>query len=117
MNDLTPGQAQLADDCRQKRDPLGPGLEQRDGRVSQNNPQRNTRNARAGADVQDAARRGGDHAREQQAVEDNVVDDPVRISGADEPLAALPLDEQRDVLSRLVRLERRQRPAEDRGGA
>lgn len=117
MDDLARGQAQLADDGRQKRDPLRPGLQQRDLRLLQHDPQWHPRYTGAGTDVQDATRRGRDHAREQQAIEENVVDDPARIRRTDEPLAALPFDEQSDVFSGLVRLAWRERTAEDRGGA
>lgn len=91
-------QPELANDRGQKRDALRARFEKRQRGIRENDLERDAGDPGTRPDVQDPPRAGRQQPHEQQAIEHDVIDDPVWVGGADETLVSLPFKQQFQIL-------------------
>ncbi len=116
-HDPDPLHPELANHRPEERDTPGPGLDECHGQIGPDDLDRDPGDPGPGAEVGNLADLPGQHAKEQEAVKEQVLDDPQGIGGADEPVDPAPLDEQPQVRPELSGLGIQQRPAQDAGCA
>jgi hypothetical protein len=86
-------QWQLAHDRAEERDPLRSCLQQCERRRREDDLQRDPWDSGARPDIEDPLKADGKNPDEQQAIQDDMVDDPQGIGRSDEPLASLPFNQ------------------------
>src|SRR5262245_26259179 len=94
IEDSYPSEAQLPDGSEKERRPTPLRLQQAQLGFWPNDGDGNPRQASASAKVQDRSGLRGDHLEKQQAVQKEMLDDPLGIGGSDEPMDRSPFNEQ-----------------------
>jgi hypothetical protein len=79
VEDLAVAQRELSDYGGEEGNPLAPGLEQRERGSREHDFERDAGHAGPGPDIQDPARLGRQDAEKEEAIENDVIDDPRRI--------------------------------------
>ena len=107
-------ESELSHGTRQERHSPLARLEENELDFGSHDLDRDSWQTRAGPEIEQRAEPSGENPEEEQAVEEEIFDDPARLGGANEALGLLPFSQQFQVFDEQVALAAGQWPTENR---